>query len=123
MNEAANGTAPLMERAETLIGTVGAKLKEARASLEERPPTATESAFSSAEAASSSDPHAAAAEAEAKLQPATDRAEAALDKAGERLGVFAAAVSHRVRKAAALVREEAEDIVAEAQSVRRKDAS
>lgn len=62
-------------------------------------------------------------QAEAKLRPATERAEETLDKAGERLGVFAAAMSHRVRKAAALAREEAEDIWAEAQSLRQKDAS
>ncbi len=115
MNDA-NAGSPLMERAETLLGAAGAKLKEAKASLEDRPLTPAEAAFSS-------DAHQTAAQVEAKLQPATDRAEAALDQAGERLGVFAAAVSHRVRKAAALVREEAEDIVAEAQSLRRQDAS
>ena len=54
-------------------------------------------------------------------QPVTERAEATLDQAGERIGLFAASFSHQVRRSAALVREEAEDILAEAQSLRRKD--
>lgn len=54
-------------------------------------------------------------------QPATERAEATLDQAGERIGLFAASLSHQVRRSAALVREEAEDILAEAQSLRQKD--
>ena len=64
----------------------------------------------------------------AKLQDAAspahvpaERAEASLDRAGERLGVFAASLSHQVRRSAALVREEAEDILAEAQSLRQKE--
>ena len=54
-------------------------------------------------------------------RPATDRAEASLDRAGEQIGLFAAALSQRVRRSAALVREEAEDVLAEAQSLRQKD--
>lgn len=54
-------------------------------------------------------------------QPATERAEASLDRAGERLGLYAASFSHQVRRSAALVREEAEDILAEAQNLRQKD--
>ena len=56
------------------------------------------------------------------MRPATERAEETLDQVGERLGVFAATLSHRLRKAAALAREEAEDILAEAQSLRGKKA-
>ncbi len=55
------------------------------------------------------------------MRPATVRAEETLDQVGERLGAFAATVGHRVRKATALAREEAEDIWAEAQSLRHKD--
>ncbi len=54
-------------------------------------------------------------------QPAAERAEKALDRAGEQIGLFAAALSHRARRSAALAREEAEDVLAEAQSLRRKD--
>ena len=56
-------------------------------------------------------------------RPVTERAEASLDRAGERIGLFAASLSHQVRRSAALVREEAEDVLAEAQSLRRKDGS
>ena len=54
-------------------------------------------------------------------RPATDRAEESLDRAGEQIGLFAAAVGHRVRRSVALAREEAEDVLAEAQSLRYKD--
>ena len=86
-----------------------------RANLTEAPITATEAPFCDAAQAVS--------QAEAQMRPATERAEETLDQVGERLGVFAAAVGHRLRKAAALAREEAEDILAEAQSIRRPDAS
>lgn len=47
------------------------------------------------------------------------RAEELVDKLGERLGYFATLVSQRVEWAVARAREEAEDIWAEAQEVRR----
>lgn len=53
-------------------------------------------------------------------RPATDRAEETLDQAGEKIGIFAAEFSHCLRKSVALVREEAEDVLAEAQSLRHK---
>ena len=62
-----------------------------------------------------------AASATPPEQAATERAEVTLDRAGERLGLFAASLSHQVRRSTALVREEAEDILAEAQSLRQKD--
>lgn len=49
---------------------------------------------------------------------ATERAEQLLDGVGERVGRFAAVAGRQLRKAAALAREEAEDIWAEAQQVR-----
>ena len=54
-------------------------------------------------------------------RPAADRAEESLDRAGEKIGLFAATVSRQVRKSVALAREEAEDMLAEAQSLRRQD--
>jgi hypothetical protein len=49
---------------------------------------------------------------------AHERAEALLDQAGERLGRWSSSAYFQLRKAAALVREEAEDIWAEAQAMR-----
>ena len=54
---------------------------------------------------------------------ATERAEEMLDRAGEQVGRFAALLGLRARQAAALAREEAEDVWAEAQSMRRRDRS
>lgn len=51
------------------------------------------------------------------------RAEAMMDQAGERVGALALAMSERIRRIAALAREEAEDILAEAQNVRRGGSS
>jgi hypothetical protein len=48
----------------------------------------------------------------------TARAEALVDGVGDRLGALATAASHHLRKAAALAREEAEDLWAEAQQIR-----
>ena len=118
MSEAMNGTsnggvAPLIGKAEALLGSLGARLKDVRVNLTETPVTVTEAPFSDTETV---------AQAEAQMRPATQRAEETLDRVGERLGVFAAALGHQVRKSAALAREEAEDIWAEAQSLRQKDA-
>ena len=110
-----NGSPSLFGRAETLLGGLGARLKDVRANLTEAPITAVEAPFCDAAEA--------VTQAEAKMRPATERAEETLDQAGERLGVFAATVGQRLRKAVALAREEAEDILAEAQSLRRKDAA
>ena len=49
----------------------------------------------------------------------TERADEMLTQTGERIGRWLAAASREVRKAAALAREEAEDIWAEAQAVRK----
>ena len=116
MSETLNGTggASILDRAEVLLDTVGARLKDARNNLKETVVTPTEAAFSDAASQTG-------ASAEAQRRQATYRAEATLDQAGERLGSFAAAVSYRVRKAVALAREEGEDIWAEAQSLRQKD--
>lgn len=51
---------------------------------------------------------------------ATARAEGMLDGAGERVGHFAALAGQRLRTAAALAREEMEDLWAEAQHLRRR---
>lgn len=52
--------------------------------------------------------------------PAMERADELLDVAGERMGRWAADMSLRMRRAAALARETAEDMLAEAQAIRRR---
>lgn len=52
--------------------------------------------------------------------PTTQRAEEIVDHAGERVGYFASSMAQRIRIATARAREEAEDMWAEAQSIRRK---
>ncbi len=52
-------------------------------------------------------------------QAATQRAEEIVDRVGERVGYFASMSTQRIRIAAARAREEAEDMWAEAQSIRR----
>ncbi len=56
-------------------------------------------------------------------RPATERAEELVDRVGESVGHFAALAGWRMLKAAAFVREEAEDVWAEAQSVRRAQSA
>ena len=51
------------------------------------------------------------------------RAEALVDRAGERIGHFASLIGRRLVRMAARAREEAEDIWAEAQEVRRRNGS
>ena len=109
------GTASsLFKKADSVLSGLGTRLRSVRAGFTEAPVTANEAPFS--EAAPET-----VAQAEAKMRPATERAEESVEKAGERMGVFAATAGHHVRKAVALAREEAEDIWAEAQSLRRKD--
>jgi pyruvate/2-oxoglutarate dehydrogenase complex dihydrolipoamide acyltransferase (E2) component len=52
-------------------------------------------------------------------RPATERAEELVDRLGESVGQFASLAGLRLLRVAALAREEAEDVWAEAQSVRR----
>ncbi len=60
------------------------------------------------------------AEQASSAQPAPEaRAEELVDQIGERLGHFATLVSQRAQWAIARAREEAEDIWAEAQEIRR----
>jgi hypothetical protein len=51
----------------------------------------------------------------------TERAEVLVDQLGARFGQWLTSANHQVRKMAALAREEAEDMWAEAQSIRRGD--
>ena len=55
-------------------------------------------------------------------RPATERAEELVDRAGESAGHLAALAGWRLLRAAAFVREGAEDVWAEAQSVRRSQS-
>ncbi len=55
----------------------------------------------------------------ATQQPAEQRAEEIVDGVGERVGYFASSMAQRIRIATARTREEAEDMWAEAQSIRR----
>jgi hypothetical protein len=48
------------------------------------------------------------------------RAEELADQIGERVGHYASVIGHKLMQWAARIREEAEDIWAEAQSIRRK---
>ena len=52
---------------------------------------------------------------------ATERAEQMLDRLGQRVGRYASLTGLRLRRMAAVAREEAEDIWAEAESVRRRE--
>jgi len=52
---------------------------------------------------------------------ATERAEEMLDRVGQRVGRYASLAGLRLRRMAAVAREEAEDIWAEAESVRRRE--
>ena len=54
---------------------------------------------------------------------ATERAEEMVDRMGEQVGHFASLLGLRVRRMAALAREEAEDMWAEAQSIRCRERS
>jgi len=54
-------------------------------------------------------------------RPATERAEELADRMGQSLGHAAILVGLRIRRMAALAREEAEDMWAEAQSIGRRD--
>ena len=56
-------------------------------------------------------------------RPATERAEELVDRVGESVGNFASLAGWRILKVAAFVREEAEDVWAEAQSVRRTQSA
>jgi hypothetical protein len=52
-------------------------------------------------------------------RPPAERAEVLVDRMGERFGHFLSIAGHQLRKATARAREEAEDIWAEAQMIRR----
>jgi pyruvate/2-oxoglutarate dehydrogenase complex dihydrolipoamide acyltransferase (E2) component len=56
-------------------------------------------------------------------RPATERAEELVDRMGESVGRFASLAGLRILKVAALAREEAEDVWAEAQSRRRAQST
>jgi hypothetical protein len=60
--------------------------------------------------------------AEASDRPATERAEEMLDGMGERINQLASVAGPGLRKFLALAREEAEDIWAEAQHIRRSNS-
>ena len=63
---------------------------------------------------------AAATPAETAPRPAVERAEELADRIGERVGHFAAVIGRNILQLAARAREEAEDIWAEAQEIRRR---
>ncbi|MBV9848293.1 MAG: hypothetical protein JO250_01260 [Armatimonadetes bacterium] len=98
-----DGASPV-ERAEAIVDRLGERLSEARQGAAQ--------AVSPAEPAPSTD-------RAGDERPATERADEMLTRTGEYLGHWMASVSRQVRRAAALAREEAEDIWAEAQAIRR----
>ncbi len=63
------------------------------------------------------------AQADREGRPAVERAEELVDRLGERTGALASLAGLRIRKLAARAREEAEDVWAEAQSVRHRKQS
>lgn len=110
MSETQNGNnaASAVNRADALLNRVGKRVRDARAEIAQRE-------------------HAAGASVDAApgqpARPATERADELLDRTGERLGRFASTFSLRVRKMAALAREEGEDILADAQALRQGNGS
>jgi len=62
------------------------------------------------------------AQAEEPGKLARERAEKLVDSMGQRLGLFAVLVSFQIQKTAARVREEAEDVWAEAQNIRHESS-
>lgn len=63
------------------------------------------------------------ADGERSTPRATERAEQVLDRLGERVGRYASLAGLRLRQMAAVAREEAEDMRAEAESIRRRESS
>lgn len=59
-------------------------------------------------------------EAERVERPAMERAEELVGHAGQRVGALTSLTALRIRKLAALAREEAEDVWAEAHNVRQR---
>jgi len=59
------------------------------------------------------------AEGQGAHRSATERAEVLVDLLGQRVGVFASVAGFQILRLAARAREEAQDLWAEAQSVRR----
>ncbi len=122
---ASNATAAAaVKRADALLARFGQRMQGARAGLaktEEKVKTAAENAASRV----SETGNAVMGDTDQKnppqqpVQPAAARADAMLDQTGERLGRFASAASLRTRRFAALAREEAEDLLADAQALRR----
>lgn len=98
---------PLVTRAEELLDRLGQRFTETRkrvsASLEQQ-----------AQAAQQQNGDGAA--------PAA-RAEEIIDRVGHRIGFFGVLAGHQLRKFAARVREEAEDMLAEAQTARQHPAA
>jgi hypothetical protein len=59
---------------------------------------------------------------EGPARPATERAEQTVDRMAQAIGRLTALAGLRIRKVAALTREEAEDMWAEAQSIRQRQS-
>lgn len=100
---------PHVERAEDLLNRLGQRFTQSRAqfsqALEQRAARTNGNG------------------ATPDTRPAAVRAEEMLDRAGERIGAFASTAGHQMRRWLALAREEAEDILAEAQSVSHRNAT
>lgn len=97
---------PPTERAEALLGRLGQRFSQSRTqfsqALEQR----------AARANGDGTAH--------DTRPATERAEEMLDRAGERVGTLASTAGFQVRRWFARAREEAEDMLAEARTVRQR---
>ena len=120
--------AAAVKRADALLVRFGLRMQEARAGLaktEEKVKAVAEDAayrVSETESATAGD----AAQkhlAQVPARPAAARADAMLNQTGERLGQIASAASLHTRRFAALAREEAEDLLADAQALRRSNGA
>lgn len=117
MNEAASNGSAAVSRAAKLLDRLEDRIETGAQELRERAAAPKAPAAPKVPAAPTE------TAAASPVNPAAERAGAMLDGAGERLGKLASEISLRARKAAALAREEAEDMLAEAQSIRRGQPS
>jgi hypothetical protein len=121
---------PAPKKTDTPTPKVTISASEAEAAVKKTTPTAKKTTTAKPSAASKNGSAKALPKAEPKqaaipAEPPTpiDRAEDKLDELGKVVGSFLAGAAKRLRRAAAIGKEELEDLWAEAQSIRRGDVS
>jgi hypothetical protein len=98
------GQSPLVTRAEELLDRLGRRFAETRKRVSENLERQAQAAHHST----------------GNGATPTARAEEIVDRVGQRIGYFGVLAGHQLRKFAARVREEAEDMLAEAQTMRQR---